>query len=101
MEDAMDSRHNVRMLEEACRVDSEIKALARRRNRDAFAIAERLLEMKENGLAAALGFESVQAYADRELGYSASKTRALLGLAANVRDLPELGEAAEAGELPW
>src|SRR2546428_712886 len=89
------------LLEEARRVDGEIRSIHRRRNKDAVAIALLLLDMKERGLAASLGFESVAAYAAKALEYSASKTRDLVALALRLRDLPHARQSAEAGELPW
>jgi hypothetical protein len=89
------------IMEEAFRIDDTIKEIHKRRNQDAVKIADLLLEMKERDLFAALGYASVAAYAAKELGYSESKTRDLLALAFNLRDLPQLRAAAERGELPW
>ena len=90
-----------RKLDEARTLDGEIRELHRQRNRIAIEIAERLERMENRGLASALGFESVAAYAWRTLGYSVSKTRALVGIARGLRELPAVRAAAVAGELAW
>ncbi|MBI3723818.1 hypothetical protein HY251_07695, partial [bacterium] len=83
------------LLEEARRVDGEIRSIHRRRNKDAVSIACLLLDLKERGLATALGFESVAAYASRVLDYSSSKTRDLISMATRLRELPHVRQVAE------
>jgi len=89
------------LLEEARRLDVEIRDRHRERNRLIVEIAERLARMSERRLDRALGFECLQAYARVVLGYSASKTRALVAIARGLGELPEVEAAARAGEVPW
>jgi hypothetical protein len=94
-------RSSLSKLEEARRLDGEICDLHRKRNQLVIEIAERLEIMEACGLAGALGFANVTGYAERKLGYSSSKTRALIAIARHLRELPVVREAAVAGDVPW
>src|SRR5205085_8126393 len=101
LEAAMSTRAARELLERARRIDGEIRVLARRQNKESIEIANRLLVMKEEGLATALGYASVAAYADHVLAYRASKTRDMIAMARALRELPAIRESAERGDLPW
>src|SRR2546429_9927526 len=101
LEGAMSTQAARELLERARRIDGEIRALARRQNKESIEIANRLLVMKEEGIAAALGYASVAAYAEHVLAYRASKTRDMVAMARALENLPAIRESAERGDLPW
>ena len=88
-------------IENARRLDQEIQALQRDRNKAQIQIALLLLEMDKQDLARALGFASTAAYALQTLGYKASKTSSLLAIARAMPEFPLIRAAAFAGDLPW
>jgi hypothetical protein len=90
-----------RELDEARRVDGEIRALARKCRATEAAIAVRLAHMKRRGLHRRLGFAAINVYARRTLGFGASKTRGFVEIGERIDRLPKMREAFFAGELDW
>ena len=88
-------------LAKAKALDSEIKELHRKRNKDRVVLVARLAALKASRGYLSLDFPSVQAYAASRLGWGAGKVKALLSLHTRLPQRPLLREAFEAGELDW
>src|SRR5438105_10567326 len=97
----MQKKQAAALLEAARRVDAEVRSTAKQRNKVAIRLAWLLLDMDERGLARALGFASVAAYAEVAVEFSRSKTKQLVALARKLREMPELRVVAESGEMAW
>lgn len=58
-------------------------------------------EVMVNQLYRDVGFASMAAYSEAELGFSAGKTKQLIRLAARLQELPKLKHALATGEVTW